>query len=404
MVEAFLAGYAGAGGRLDSASLGWWQAAGMARTAGRRYRSLAVAEWPHLPALLSRAARALERPAGTARPVALGGLLRRDRAGRTSTPDLLDRTRMTALLAPVLAPHAAGRRDVRVESAEVVATAPGRRVLVRLLVSGLDRRWVPVMAKVYAQAERAGSTYRNMLALAEGPFAGTTVGGVPSPLGLLPEAGLLVYREAPGRPLSELAGSAADDGLRGAARWLRTLHTSRALLGRRVDLLHETRGAAEWAAEIGCRAEDLKPAADRLAARLAAVAATGSAVRALTPVPVHKDLHPGHVLVDAAGTVTIVDLDEARMGDPAYDVAHMTAYLTFDPATGPAAAERFSREYGDLPGRDPVARLAFFGALTHLKLAKQLLRGSGPRRPGPGEDATVLASEALERGLACLDG
>jgi aminoglycoside phosphotransferase (APT) family kinase protein len=404
MAEAFLAGYADAGGRLDTASLGWWQAAGMARTAGRRYRSLAVAEWQHLPTLVGRAARAVERPAGVPRPAGLGGLLRPGRAGRTEAPDLLDRTRMTALLVPVLAPHAGGRRQVRVERAEVVATAPGRRVLMRLLVSGLERRWVPVMAKVYAQVERAGSTYRNLLALTEGPFAAPPGTGVPVPLGLLPDVGLLVYREAPGCPLDQVSGETADDGLRGAARWLRTLHTSRALLGRRVDLPHETHNAAAWAAEIACRAEDLRRPAELLATRLATAGAALPVPPAVTPTPVHKDFHPGHVLVDGTGAVTVVDLDEARMGDPAYDVAHMTAYLAVDPAAGPSAAARFSREYGDLPGPDAQARLAFWAALTHLKMAKQLLRGSGPHRPVPGRDAASLARESLERGLACLAG
>jgi aminoglycoside phosphotransferase (APT) family kinase protein len=404
MAGAFLAGYADAGGRLDTASLGWWQAVAMARTAGRRYRSLAVTEWQHLPALVGRAGRAVERPAGSARSTGLGGLLRTGRAGRTVEPDLLDRTRMTALLAPVLARHAAGRREVRVEHAEVVATAPGRRVLIRLLVSGLDRRWVPVMAKVYAQVERAGSTYRNLLALTEGPFAATPGAGVPVPLGLLPDVGLLVYREAPGCPLDQVGGEGADDGLRGAARWLRTLHTSRALLGRRVDLPHETHNAAAWAAEIGCRAEALHRPAELLATRLATIGATLPVPPSVTPTPVHKDFHPGHVLVDGTGAVTVVDLDEARMGDPAYDVAHMTAYLAVDPASGASAAARFVREYGDLSGPDPQARLAFFAALTHLKMAKQLLRGSGPRRPLPGRDAVSLAQESLERGLACLAG
>ena len=37
-------------------------------------------------------------------------------------------------------------------------------------------------------------------------------------------------------------------------------------------------------------------------------------------VPIHKDLHPGHVLV--GDDVYVIDLDEARNGDPTFDVAH----------------------------------------------------------------------------------
>jgi aminoglycoside phosphotransferase (APT) family kinase protein len=47
-------------------------------------------------------------------------------------------------------------------------------------------------------------------------------------------------------------------------------------------------------------------------------------------VPIHKDFHAGHVLAVPEGVV-VIDLDEARMGDPALDVAHLSTYLDASP-------------------------------------------------------------------------
>ena len=44
-------------------------------------------------------------------------------------------------------------------------------------------------------------------------------------------------------------------------------------------------------------------------------------------VPIHKDFHAGHLLID--DSVWVIDLDEARHGDRAFDLAHFCAYLEF---------------------------------------------------------------------------
>jgi len=212
---------------------------------------------------------------------------------------------------------------------------------------------------------------------------------------------MVVYREAHGRPLDRVDPAAVADAARGTARWLHRLHRSRTVLPRRLDLRGETAGVRGWAASIADHQPDSARAAYDLAERLCAL--TGE-LPAVSPVPIHKDLHPGHVLVCQEG-ITVIDLDEARMGDPALDVAHLCAYV--EASSWPAAAiaaRTFLDEYGAVPGPSAPERLGFFRAYTQLKIAKQLAMGSGPRSITAGRDRTASLRIALDRGLACLGG
>ena len=119
----------------------------------------------------------------------------------------------------------------------------------------------------------------------------------------------------------------------------------------------------------------------------------------------HRDLHAGHVLVPPRGRggVVVIDLDEARMGDPAADVAHACAYL--EAAGRPdrtALHDAFLGGYGPLPGAAPELRIAVHSARTALKIAKQLARGSGPLRPGGVRARAEALDAALARGWAWL--
>jgi aminoglycoside phosphotransferase (APT) family kinase protein len=173
------------------------------------------------------------------------------------------------------------------------------------------------------------------------------------------------------------------------------------VLARRLDLTHELVDVQEWAACVADRAPFARAAAFALAERLADAAAELPTVR---EVPVHKDFHAGHVLAVPAGVV-VIDLDEARMGDPALDVAHLSTYLDASPWPGAAAARAtFLDTYGPLAGPAAEARTAFFAAFTNMKIAKQLVTGRGPVLPAEGRARTDLLAAVLHRGLACLDG
>jgi aminoglycoside phosphotransferase (APT) family kinase protein len=102
--------------------------------------------------------------------------------------------------------------------------------------------------------------------------------------------------------------------------------------------------------------------------------------------------------------VCVIDLDEARQGDPAFDLAHFTAYLVMDfgPAAG-ALREIFLDEYAALSGWRDTGTYRLFAAYTWLKIAKQWAVGSGPGRGQPPERRLAGVDDALERGAVCLN-
>ena len=270
----------------------------------------------------------------------------------------------------------------------------------RYSVRGLDgTRSASLVGKRFAEQRRAGLLYDHLDRLNAGPF-GTGHLRVPAQVALVPALGLVVYRHCEGTPLhrvTEPAGAA--DGARLAARWLARLHTSDVALPRAFSLDQEEQTTREWAAVIGSRSSDLADRANALAEGWPA------GVRAAGPVaavPIHKDFHPGHVLV--GDDVYVIDLDEARCGDPTFDVAHFCSYLELLAAgpSGTAARTAFLEEYAEATGWSDPGTYRSFCAYTWLKIAKQCAVGSGPHRTGPG-DRHEHVGRALARGARWLD-
>ena len=432
MCDALVVGYADVSSLPDSRMLRWWTAAAAAKIAGRRYRTLAYAEWSLVPQLLAVAADLLgsapvhgtsaggavaangssDSSARAADRCRMSGF-RADTgtvpgwSGPSSTgsrkagPDgdpLLDPILMTAALRTVL-PQAG---SVAVLEARALAVAAGRRLVVRYMVEGLERDGpIPVIGKAHASRHRAAAAEQN-LRLLDAEFAGFAALGVPRTVCRIPNLQMVLYREVTGPSLDAVTGPSAARGAEAAGRWLATLHASGAILTRRADLGHEIAEAANWAAAIAAAAPHAGPSAIALAHRLAEVATRQPAHR---EVPVHRDLHAGHVLLPhgEGGGVVVIDLDEARMGDPAADVAHFCAYLDAAGRLDHAALrDAFLTAYGPLPGAAPELRVALHAGRTALKIAKQLASGSGPLRPGGTRARAAALDAALARGWACL--
>jgi len=405
--EAVLAGYARGRSPLRAQALAWWTAAAMAKIAGRRYRSLATTEWPSVPDLLGRAVMHVD---------SAGALPRRARAlpgpAVAAPVDPLDGDRVTEILRRQPSLHDAG--DVRVIGARLLVEAAGRRRVVRYEVAGLDPdRIVPLIGKTYLDRHRSAIAHDNLRLLHEEVFTAPRHLAVPTPVCHVPALRMVLYREVPGIAMDRMPAGTGPTCAALAAQWLTTLHTSEAVLARRLDLAHEVVNVGAWAARVGDAAPDARAAAYALANRLAEAAA---GLPAVDEVPVHKDLHAGHILAvgqrrtaDGAdvvpGGVAVIDLDEARMGDPALDLAHVTTYLDASPWPGARAARAaFLMAYGPLPGPSPQLRSAFFTAYTSLKIAKQLVTGRGPLRTLDGPLLTPALVAVLRRGSACLAG
>ena len=385
--QALLSGYGERRPLVEPAVLAWWRAAGLLQVALRRYRRLEVAQWRQLPDLVEAASDLLTAP-GT-------------QPARGGTADLLDVGQMTRVLRPALAGRAAGPQPVVVESAVELKPAHVTRRVVRYTVRGLDGpETSTLVGKRFAEQHRARLLYDHLDRLHAGPFGSGRL-RVPAPVALLPALGLVLYRHCEGTPLHRVSPAAAvADGARLAARWLARLHTSDVRLPRGFSLAQEEKTTGEWAALIASRHPCLAVQAHALAEGWA------SGVRAAGPVPaapIHKDFHPGHVLV--GDDVCVIDLDEARRGDPTFDVAHFCTYLDLLSAdtSGPVARTAFLQEYAAATGWSDPGSYGSFCAYTWLKIAKQGAVGSGPHRTVPTERREHVA-RALAEGARCLSG
>jgi aminoglycoside phosphotransferase (APT) family kinase protein len=239
--------------------------------------------------------------------------------------------------------------------------------------------------------------------------------GTQQPIGVHPQLGIVLCRSAPGQPATTLPTGPRrvpafpspvsttgrplpDVDLHRAAEhlghWLRGVHTTGSGAGRRLDVGHEIANCALWAERIGRADARLLAPARELVDLLESHAGR---LPAVLDRLIHKDLHLGHVLVDDGGLTTVIDLDEARMGDPAFDVAHLCAYAE---ETGSVTVERalrtFLDAYGDVPGPDAEHRLAVFRAYTLLKITRQALAGQA------GEEVVQAARRRLGEGVAWL--
>jgi aminoglycoside phosphotransferase (APT) family kinase protein len=240
--------------------------------------------------------------------------------------------------------------------------------------------------------------YAAWAALEQTPFPPGS--GVPQLIGWCPGASMVIYQPAPGRPLDRLTSLAAvKRGLRRAGAWVAALHRTPLPLERELDLAAEVAEAAIWADRISGASPSHGDAARRLAAELGAAATD---VRFESGVPIHKDFHYRHVIVDSR--LAVLDFDEMRLGDPQLDLAHFCTYLRLlamrrGTGLGSAALEgSFLEGYGLVgpPRRDDA--FTFFAAYTCLKIAKQLSAGTGVEpRPG-GRERLLQLTFILEHG------
>ncbi|MGA8044900.1 MAG: aminoglycoside phosphotransferase family protein [Dermatophilaceae bacterium] len=385
-------GYLGSGGEIDPDRLAWWHAASLAKIAGRRYRSLDTAHWAAVPSLLNAARgvqdfrAVLHAGQDPSAPTAPG------RLQPGSGAEVTDGRAMSRILREVLDHLGTTAEDaIAVTDSSTIRVAAGRRVVERYRLSGTLQEHGEIILKAYAEPERAAIAHENLGVFAALTDPVTRV-GTPAPVGHLPDRGIVVCRAVSGRTVTELTDEGADDAAARCGRWLRDVHGSGAVLARRLDLSREVSNLAMWSEEIARADARLAEAARTLAERLALVATRMPLIRSAA---IHKDLHLDHVIVDASGWAWVIDLDEARMGDPAFDVAHLSAYA--EEAGARRAGEAFVAAYGDLEGPDVTLRLAYFHAYTLLKITKQRVRAHGD-----DDEQAERSAARLARGVSWL--
>jgi len=219
--------------------------------------------------------------------------------------------------------------------------------------------------------ERLGHTFSVMKTLRFNGFGEDSRLRVPSPIIYIPALSFLMMEQAEGELLRAILerGSDPDPYVKGAAQWLARLHSCNITLGgasSRDDEIansHRYMRAASWL--LPTLKSEIKSISDQL------IGAQKS-LHLHTKKPIHGDYHPRNIIV-SPGLTTVIDFEETRMGDPAFDVGYFTAQTKMTHGLGDTtlqAVEAFVQEYREnMPyiEDDFAQRAAVFEAQTYLQ-------------------------------------
>jgi Ser/Thr protein kinase RdoA (MazF antagonist) len=226
-----------------------------------------------------------------------------------------------ALVARML--HAGEGRQYSVRT---IRYRPGQRHVLRYDALGPRIPEVPhvLFAKLYADGHGSrslgvGRALGEALAAVDPRFA------VVSALGYLSQHRALLYRRAPGSPLSSLPPRAAATELRLAGELLRAIHstTPRLVADKRHTLDGEVRAVARASEHIAALSP---PTGATIETILERVRALDSHLPREELTFIHGDFKLDHVWV-TPGMVTLLDLDRCCIGDAALDIGKFLADL-----------------------------------------------------------------------------
>jgi aminoglycoside phosphotransferase (APT) family kinase protein len=307
---------------------------------------------------------------------------------------LLDPGRLRRLLRGVLA----GRMAVeRIEAIEVVNRREGRRLTVRIRAAVQSRRGRRRSRVFYGKlfsgrrrGERAWNRARFVYERTPRALQ------LPEPLGFEPGRRFLLLAEVPGEPWATTQRvSPAGFDVVGTA--LALLHGSPTGGGLPVHIaalspleVHDAAAEAEIlrvALRPGTCAAD--PGRAERHARLVhrVIAGLLDGPQGGTPRLLHRDLHPGQLLLDGP-RVGFVDLDSAALGEPELDVGNLLAHLDLwrvldsDARALAAGADALREAYERLAPLSP-RRLALYraGALARLASLDRITGSAAGGRP-----------------------
>ncbi len=188
---------------------------------------------------------------------------------------------------------------------------------------------------------------------------------------LMPALSFLMMEQAEGDPLREILqrGSDPDPYVKGAARWLARLHSCNAAVDGASSRDDEIANSHRYARAASWLLPTLRSEIRSISNQLIDAQKT---LQPCTGKPIHGDYHPRNIIV-APDLTTVIDFEEARMGDPAFDVGYFTAQTKMTHGLSGStvqAVEAFIQEYQENQANidaDLVYRAAMFEAQTYLQ-------------------------------------
>ncbi|MCK4414617.1 MAG: aminoglycoside phosphotransferase family protein [Candidatus Eisenbacteria sp.] len=312
----------------------------------------------------------------------------------------------------------------RLLSLDVIKERPGRRLTVRYDVAARRRGGPPDEYALYGKlyrGHRGARVHRLLIELSHRAPSGLRF---PEPLGYEPRRRFLLIAGLAGRELSGLLGSPeAELHVRTFGDALASFHllpveTIAAALpvdgglpvhdpAAEIDVLSRARERIREQAPRPAVAEWFDGLSKQVSSGLGKPpeGVAGRAFRLL-----HRDLHPGQVLVDQRG-MGLIDLDDAARGEPELDLGNVLAHFSLDDLQrhgriggarrlGQAFLEGYARR-----GSFHRDRLAFYLAGSCLRLASlERLAGGGISVLGYADLAQALMREAERALVAGGDG
>jgi thiamine kinase-like enzyme len=279
----------------------------------------------------------------------------------------------------------------------VLGDRPGlRHATVRALRHNPHRRWVGIVQPRQGPAAVL-RCYRPARARAATEAIAAWAGGEPRTprlLGVHPRRGVAAVDFMPGRLLSQ--GTVAD--FLAAGRALARLHCRREVVLRTSGPVAEARAVRASAGLLSVLLPDMAEDLDDLAGVL------GNRLVAMEHVrrPIHGDFSADQVVVGDRA-VGLIDLDSARLADPAVDLACASASMTLDVVLGQLDCTTAEQQMGalhegyalvgDVPGE---ARLATHEAAHLLRRAVKPFRlRMTPEWPSASRDLVERARNRL---------
>ena len=282
----------------------------------------------------------------------------------------LDEDAMRALLAATL-----GREPDRKEKffsqvrCRVLKHAPGKRCVIAYELNGAASAPRRLIGKIYrknrgeiifAQWRLLWQAARENEARQGEPF------GMPEPLAYLPELGMLLQSEIPGRQLA--AFSEGDDrrsALRSVARNLATLH-GLAIAGEKKTLDDHIRKYCHPGPQVLC---ETVPELARLVEKLLNGLATDESLSHAPACPVHGDLNLAQIFING-GRAGFIDFDGWCLAPPALDLGNFLVTLQVRcGADYETLAEVFLEEYKACRSPRMLTGLRSYQAFAYLRRA-----------------------------------
>jgi hypothetical protein len=263
--------------------------------------------------------------------------------------------------------HKLGRRAVIQYAVRMDDTTTGQAIQKRILIGkvrakGLDRKSFRVTSELCSEFKR------------------TEPKGVrvPQPWQMVPSFNMWLQEKVSGEPLADvLLGDNLDALASRIAQAAYKVHRSTVVptrthtIDNELDILRERLAAVALAQpEWNLRITKLTEQCHALALALPPV----------PPLPIHRDFHPGQILVDGP-RLWLLDFDLFSLGDPAVDIGNFLAHLTelslrhFGNERHLAAVEREIEEaYVALAGEEIRQRIHTYALLTlarHVYISTQ---------------------------------